>query len=242
GVWIVERIIDIVEQNPTSGINLSKIMVSGCGAGGKMALLTGAFCERVMLTVVAEAGILGGSSFRMSEYFRHGGGAELYYTIVGTNELPQGIDNIDKGEKGMPFLGNTANEIISSPEKVKKLPFDQHLLMACISPRPLIYLTNHQTIGFLGSTCEALSAYCAKAVWDALGYSDNFLFAMSPTPYKSCMLPQFHISLISNFYKRIFKGENIKIDNLIINSGLPIEKEEWQERWIDWKMEINLLD
>jgi hypothetical protein len=235
--WAIERIIDVLELNPDKGIDPKKVVISGCSTNGKATLAAGAYCDRVALTIIIESGALGGSSLRMTEWFRHGGGN---YNC--NDGKPQGIDNVNDGN----WLGSVANWIRSSPSKVKNLPFDQHMVLACIAPRPCLYLTNANVNAWchLGATCEALSAWAAEPVWNALGVPENFGFNMAKGAYSHCDISKNseHPNLIKEFYKRVFEGNaSAKTDVMGIKEDeLYQPKSQWKDMWVDWDMETKL--
>ena len=66
--WGVSRLIDGIEQiNDSIKGDLSKIVITGCSYAGKMALFSGAFDERIALTIVQESGGGGINSWRVAD-------------------------------------------------------------------------------------------------------------------------------------------------------------------------------
>jgi len=233
--WTVDRILDVLELNPTSGINPKKVMVTGCSTNGKAAFVSGVYCDRLALAVPVEGGALAASNLRMTEYFLRGGGK---YPCPNSPGKPQGIDNVNDGN----WLGSVAGPIRKDPKLVDNLPFDQHLVYACVAPRPIIYVTNYWDWCHLGSTCEALSAYAAKSVWDALGASENFGFNMASQSYSHCMGAQgAHQKVVDEYYKLVFGGDKTANTGVLnIDPGVYQKQEEWPAMWIDWDMKTKL--
>src|SRR5439155_23045896 len=63
--WGVSRIIDGLQKiQGTLPIDLAHIGVTGCSYAGKMALISGAFDERIALTIAQESGGGGANSWR----------------------------------------------------------------------------------------------------------------------------------------------------------------------------------
>jgi len=242
--WQARVICAVVKQNPDKGINPAKIMVTGCSGAGKIAMTTGAFCEDIALTVIVESGGGGAASFRMAEWYRHGAGGSSYKC----GDKPQGIDNLEDNGLGGPWVSQSAaGWVRSSPSKVKNLPFDQHLVLACIAPRPVCHVTNQHGANewcHLGGTCEALSAWAAEPVWNAMGVPENFGFLMyteSSAPMH-CSNPTSATNLAKEFFKRVFEGDKTaKTDVWTANdSDLQQPKSQWKDMWVDWNMETTL--
>ncbi|HEX2957948.1 MAG TPA: hypothetical protein VHO70_14030, partial [Chitinispirillaceae bacterium] len=160
---------------------------------------------------------------------------------------PQGMGNLENDGACGPWVASNAQWLRSSPAKVKNLPFDQHMLLACIAPRYLCHVTNQHGQNewcHLGGTCEALSAWAAEPVWNALGVPDNMGFLMyteSSAPMH-CSKPASATSLASEFFNRVFKGNtSAKTDVMTINdSDLQQPQSEWKEMWVDWDMSTKL--
>ncbi|MBN1306727.1 MAG: hypothetical protein JXA18_02330, partial [Chitinispirillaceae bacterium] len=238
----------------------------GCSASAKSAFVTGAFCEGVDLTVIVESGGCGAANYRMAEWFKHGGGKSSYDCLDGgAQKYPQNLDNTDNngGFSGEPYFSTSVASWVASASNMKninKLPYDQHCLLACTAPRALCHFTNQHgktdrtknpPAGewcHLGGTCEALSAWAAEPVWNALGVPENFGFQMYPDEGGSC---PFHCSnptaaknLASEFFKRVFEGDkSAKTDEMTFGQGdkdLQQPQSEWKAMWVDWDMNTKL--
>src|SRR5690606_7690163 len=197
-----DRATGVLELNPNSGHDPTKMMVSGCSGCGKGAFLAGVF-SRVPLTVIVESGGGGASNLRQTEWFRHGEGASIYQCT----DKPQGIDNLEDNGICGPWVTGAAGWLRSNPAKVYNLPFDQHLLLATIAPRYLAHFTNTHGVNawcHLGGTGEALSAWAAEPVWNALGVPERMGFMQYDSNH--CAVPQSAVNLTGEFFKRAFQG------------------------------------
>ncbi len=262
-VWAVNVVCAVIKQNPNSGIKY--IMTTGCSASAKSAFVTGAFCEGVDLTVIVESGGCGASNYRMAEWFKHGAGKSIYDCLdQGTQKYPQNLDNTDNGNfSGAPYFSTSVASWVASSSNIKnitKLPYDQHCLLACIAPRALCHFTNQHgktdrtrnpPAGewcHLGGTCEALSAWAAKPVWNALGVPENMGFMMYPNEGGNCpnhcSNPTSARNLANEFFKRVFQGDkNAKTDVMVFGEGdkdLQQPQGEWKSMWVDWDMNTKL--
>ncbi|MBN1575654.1 MAG: hypothetical protein JW913_03830, partial [Chitinispirillaceae bacterium] len=222
----------------------------GCSASAKSAFVTGAFCEGVDLTVIVESGGIGAANYRMCEWFRHGGGSSKWSCA---DAKPQSLDNTDNGSfSGAPYFSTSvASWVTGSPSKVKNLPYDQHCLLACTAPRALCHFTNQNGSNewcHLGGTCEALSAWAAEPVWNALDVPENMGFQMYPDDGGRCpghcSNPTSAKNLANEFFKRVFQGDkSAKTDVMTFGEGdkdLQQPQKDWKAMWVDWDMETKL--
>jgi hypothetical protein len=230
--WMVDRVIDVLEQNPDSGHDPTKMAVSGCSGCGKGAFLVGVF-SRIPMTIIVESGGGGAANFRQAEWFRHGEGKATWQC----DTPPQSIDNLEDSGICGPWVTSVAAPIRSKPDLVYNLPYDQHLLLATIAPRYLVHFTNNNGANswcHLGGTCEALSAWAAKPVWDALGVPDNMAFEM----YSGGHCGVGDTGIAAAMFKRAFEGDtSAKTGGVkIMDSGVQQPVSEWKDMWIDWDM------
>ncbi|MCA9057864.1 MAG: hypothetical protein KDA85_05175, partial [Planctomycetaceae bacterium] len=117
--WGISRLIDGLELvQDELPIDLSHLAVTGCSFAGKMALFAGAFDERIALTIAQESGGGGAAAWRVSET----------------------LGNVET-------LGKTSSawfmeDMFRFANRVPKLPYDHHELMAMVAPRALLVLGN----------------------------------------------------------------------------------------------------
>lgn len=230
--WMVNRVMDVLEQNPGSGHDPSKMAVSGCSGCGKGAFLVGVF-SRIPMTVIVESGGGGGTSWRMTQQFRHGNLRNRW----NCGDLPQGIDNLENSGICGPWVTSAAQPFRSSPEKVFKMPFDQHMLLATIAPRYLVHFTNdngNNSWCHLAGTSEALAAWAAYPVYKALGVPENMAFEV----YGGGHCGVGDTGIAAAMFDRAFNGGNgntggIKIDDRRVQ--IPVS--EWKGLFVDWDMD-----
>jgi hypothetical protein len=237
--WMIDRVMDVLEKNPSSGHDPTKIMVSGCSGCGKGAYLAGVF-SRAPLVVIVESGGGGAANLRQAEWFRHGAGKSVWQCA---DAAPQSIDNLESNGICGPWITSAAQWLVSSPAKVNNLPFDTHSLLATIAPRYLLHFSNangKNSWCHLGGTCEALSSWAAKSVWKALGVPERMGFHMYSANH--CGNPAEAITLAGEFFKRAFEGSTTaKTDVMdIMSTGVQQPVSEWETMWIDWDMDTVL--
>jgi hypothetical protein len=231
--WMINRVMDVLEKNPGSAHDPSKIMVTGCSGCGKGAFLAGVF-SRVPMTVIVESGGGGGTSWRMTEWFRNGAGQSRWRC----NSKPQGIDNLENSGACAPWVTSAAQPFRSSPSRVNSLPFDQHLLLATIAPRYLVHFTNdngQNSWCHLAGTSEALAAWAAYPVFRALGVPQNMAFEV----YSGGHCGVGDTGIAAKMFDRAFHSNN-SVDSggiKIQDSRVQVPVSEWKTLFIDWNMD-----
>jgi len=234
--WMINRVMDVLEKNPTSGHDPKTIAVSGCSGCGKGAFLAGVF-SRAPIVVIVESGGGGGTSWRMTEWFRHGAGKSRW----DCTELPQGIDNLEDSGICGPWVTSAAKSFRSAPATVNKLPFDQHMLLATIAPRYLVHFTNNNGKGswcHLAGTSEALASWAAHSVYTALGVPKNHSFEV----YTGGHCGVGDTGIAAAMFKRALDGD-MSADTGKINiqdSRVQVPVSEWKGLFVDWNMETVL--
>ena len=136
----------------------ARIIVAGHSRLGKLALIAGAFDERIALSVPAGSGTGGTAAYRLTGPGHTGESLEHIVTTFPEWFSPRLAD----------FVGHT-----------DRLPFDQHWLIALTAPRALLSedgLDDH-IVGIPG----AIGSYrAAKPVYELLGVADRLGIAFRP--------------------------------------------------------------
>jgi hypothetical protein len=241
--WGCNILCRAIADDPDGGIDTNKIMTTGCSNTAKAAFLAAVFCEGIDLAVVVESGGFGDASFRVAEYLYKGPGT------WNCSDPPQGLWSPDYGDQWLaaPYMDpNVASWVIGNNSgNVYKLPFDTHLLIACVAPRHICILTNGngpKSWCHLNGTGSAVAGWAAKPVFKALGVSEN-LAVNIPKAYTHCTeAQQTHGSLVEEFFKRVFKGDkNAKTDVVNIpKDQVQLDPAKWKETWVDWDMDVTL--
>jgi hypothetical protein len=117
--WGVSCFIDYFQANPDSGVDATKVCITGVSRYGKAALVATAFDTRIAAGFVASSGAGGAKLFRrdFGELLENLAGRGGYHWMAG-NFLKYAADEADFGKK-------TAAD----------LPVDQHELIALCAPR-----------------------------------------------------------------------------------------------------------
>lgn len=204
--WGISRIIDGLELcRSTLPIDLKHIAVSGCSYAGKMALIAGAFDERIALTIAQESGGGGVASWRVSE-------------------------TLGKVEK----LGATSHEWFSEDlfkfrdENVSRLPMDHHELCAMIAPRALLFYGNPDYV-WLADESGYVSIQAAREVWKTFGIEDRCGFTIRGG-HGHCVLPQDQQPELIAFIDKFLLGDK-SANTFVTNSIFPYVD---YKRWFKW--------
>ncbi|MBI1832389.1 MAG: acetylxylan esterase [Planctomycetes bacterium] len=123
--WGVSCLIDYFEANPDSGVDPTKVCITGVSRYGKAAIVGAAFDTRIAAAFVASSGAGGAKLHRhiFGELLENVAGRGEYHWMAG-NYLKYGADEGKFGKK-------TAGD----------LPVDQHQLIALCAPR-LCFISN----------------------------------------------------------------------------------------------------
>jgi hypothetical protein len=213
--WGVSRIIDALEKTPDAGIDVHHLAMTGCSRWGKGTLAVGAFDERIALTIPQESGSGGASLWRV--------GAQV---------------NKQKGKQfvqGLASAGSEGKWMISSFKsydgRENTLPFDQHMLVSMVAPRPLLIIDNAGQ-EWLG---EVPSNYCGQAsleTYKALGVTENYTYSQEGG-HGHCQLPNGQFDEVKDFINKFLLGKDAKtgkIDYSKNTQTINFSKSEW----IDW--------
>ena len=175
--WGLSRLIDGLQQLGASqtGIDVSRIGVSGCSYAGKMALFCGAFDERIALTIAQEPGGGGAAAWRVS------------YPM-------EDVENLDKTDYHW-FLESMRDNFAG--EEVYRLPYDHHELCAMVCPRALLLLGN-PSYKWLADESMRVSAEAAQKVWEKFGIADRFACDIVGD-HPHCQLPESQYAIVGRF-------------------------------------------
>ena len=220
--WGVSRLIDALEKTPEAGIDVKHLGITGCADWGKGALVAGAFDSRIALTIPQESGSGGASLWRVIAQFNKLKGKQfvqgLYSVTYNSNRMKTTFKNYDGKES--------------------TLPFDQHMLVAMVAPRPLLIIDNAGQ-EWLG---EVPSNYCGQAskeVYDALGVSENYTYSQEGN-HTLCTLPNGQYDEVKDFINKFLVGKSgIKTGKIDYTEIVELKSNPWDKsKWIDWETPI----
>jgi hypothetical protein len=205
--WGVSRIIDGLELcGKDLPIDLKHLAVSGCSYAGKMALFSGAFDERIALTIAQESGGGGVAAWRVSQ------------TLGKVENL--GATNYDWFRNDM-LQFKDAN--------VSKLPFDHHELCAMIAPRALLVLGNPD-YAWLADESGYVSIQAAREVWKKFGIADRCGFSILGG-HGHCQLPKAQNPDLEAFVDKFLLGyQNVNTD-ITKHPFQNVDYKKWFSGW-----------
>ena len=207
--WGVSRLIDGLEQIKNDiKADLSRIVVTGCSYAGKMALYSGAFDERITLTIAQESGGGGINAWRVADTI---GNVEK---IANTNY-----------SWFMQYLKNNFNG------KANLLPYDHHELIGMIAPRPFLAFGNPD-YEWLGDPAGYVSIMAAHEIWKAMGVEDRFGFNFDGG-HPHCQASSSQTEAARAYIDKFIRGKSGKQ----VLSGHPgnIDATKWFSDWAGYK-------
>lgn len=205
--WGVSRLIDGIEMvREDLHADLSHLAVTGCSYAGKMALFSGAYDERVALTIVQEAGGGGINAWRVSE-------------TIGNVEK---IDNTNYSWFMESMRTNFAG-------KVGLLPHDHHELMAMVVPRAMLVLGN-PPYEWLGDESGYVSSRAAQEVYKRFGIEDRFGFSFR-SGHNHCQLPNESYPEVEAFVDKFLFGDESANTNIQVHEFENTDYNSWIEAW-----------
>ena len=205
--WGVSRLIDGIEIVKSElNADTKHIAVTGCSYAGKMALFSGAYDERIALTIAQESGGGGINSWRVSE-------------TIGEVEK---IDNTN-------YSWFMASMKTNFQGRVGTLPHDHHELMAMIVPRALLVLGNPPWV-WLGDESGYVSCRAAEEVYNAFGIPDRFGFSFR-SGHDHCALPAESYSEVQAFVDKFLFSDTTANTDIRIHDFYGVDYNKWIKAW-----------
>jgi hypothetical protein len=204
--WGTSRIIDGLEKCPEANIDLSHLAVTGCSYAGKIALFSGAFDERIALTIAQEPGGGGDAAWRVTE------------TLTGSRETLRNALTYKWYHEDFYDFRNS----------VRRLPFDHHEVMAMMAPRAFLLIGNPD-MEWLAEESGHVACKAAHEVWKALGVPDRFGFSKVGHS-DHCVLPDTQRPEVVAFVEKFLLGnDSVSTDSIEIS---PYDPD--LSSWITW--------
>jgi hypothetical protein len=209
--WGVDCLITALEQTPSANIDTTRLGVTGCSRNGKGALVVGAFCDRIALTIPQESGSGGASSWRVSTYLKNqGANIQEICEIIGEN----------------CWLGSALDQFCNNTDK---LPVDTHELIAMCAPRAVLVIGNN--IDWLGPESVFTASRAAHYVFEALGIPDNMGYSIS-TNHGHCSLPSSQSPDVNAFVTKFLLGGSANTSIMRDDNNFNFDK----NRWAPWNV------
>ncbi|KAK3293818.1 Glucuronoyl esterase catalytic domain from Hypocrea Jecorina [Chaetomium fimeti] len=212
--WGVSRIMDALEQlgPETTKIDAKRVAVTGCSRNGKGAMVSGAFDQRIRLTIPQEGGSGAMGCWRIAAQMKKNG----------TN-----VEDAAQIVNGDQWFTTEFSKYVNA---LDKLPHDHHMLAAMIAPRPFLVIEN-SGIDYLGPISSYGCATAAKMVYEALGAPDAMGFSQTAHGNSHCQLPSNQNGDLAAYFNRFLLDEesaDSKVWKPDPNLNLDIK------RYVDW--------
>ena len=181
--WGFSRLLDGLQQlgPKATRIDTRHIGVVGCSYAGKMALICGAFDERVALVIAQEPGGGGAASWRVS------------HTLEGVEDL----EHTD-----YHWFMERFRDVFTDREE--HLPYDRHALCAMVFPRALLLLGNPDYV-WLADASMYVSANAALGVWEHFGVGDRMGWSIE-ADHPHCFLPETQYPEVEAYLDKFLLG------------------------------------
>jgi hypothetical protein len=180
--WGVSRIIDVIEQSGGSILKADAMGVTGCSRFGKGTIVTGAFDQRIALTMPIESGTAG---------------VPILRGVPG-----EGAQSLSSAFGEQPWFGDAFGSFTANPNT---LPVDTHELVSMVAPRGLFIMDNPHIVN-LGPRSASVAALGGAEVYKALGAGDNITYWSDIQDGTHCALrPEWRTPLQQNLQKFLLK-------------------------------------
>ncbi|KAI5776570.1 carbohydrate esterase family 15 protein [Geopyxis carbonaria] len=214
--WGVARIVDALELTAAAtGIDATRVGVTGCSRNGKGALVAGAFEPRLALTIAQESGAGGSACWRVSDAMKAAGKNVQTATQIVT-------ENVWFAKAFEAYVAGVA-----------ALPFDHHELAALIAPRGLLVIENTGQ-EWLGAESTFVCMRTAQMVWEALGAKDAMGFSQVGG-HGHCVFPSAQQPELSAFVDRFLKGlTGVNTAVMKTDGGFVLD----EAKWLGWGVPV----
>jgi glucuronyl esterase-like protein len=212
--WGLSRLIDGMEIASHQNVNplpvdTSHLGVTGCSFAGKMALFSGAFDERVALTIAQENGGGGAPSWRVSHDI----------------EPQQSVEDVDDTDYNW-FAGQMLQ---FAGDNVYKLPVDHDELEAMVAPRALLE-TGNTDFYWLSNRSNYVSARATQRIYDTLGIGDRFGFYIDGGHAHCATLPA-ESPAIAAFIDKFMLGQSNVSSDVEVDPYPSLDYRRWTAWW-----------
>ena len=205
--WGVGRIMDALEElgAETTGIDPTRVAVTGCSRNGKGAFIAGALEKRIALTIPQESGSGGAACWRIAD------------------------DEKAKG-KNIQHAGQIVGENVwfstrfnSWTSKINQDPVDHEARVALVAPRGLYIPEND--IDWLGPVAITGCMQAGQLIYKALGVPEHMGLSLVGG-HNHCQFPSSQNAEINQFWDYFINGGTTK-PSLISKSSATVNVADW---------------
>ena len=212
--WGVSRLIDGMEIATHQSVNplpidMTHLGVTGCSYAGKMALIAGAFDERLALTIAQENGGGGAPAWRVSHEIEAAGSVE------------------DIDDTNYDWWAGQMQQF--SGANVYKLPEDHHELLAMVAPRALLQ-TGNTDFYWLSNRANYVSSKATQKVYNQFGIGDRFGYYIDGGHAHCATLPA-ESPAVSAFVNKFMLGQTSVNSDIEVNPFPTLDAARWTWWW-----------
>jgi hypothetical protein len=212
--WGVSRLIDGIEIAARQAvdplpIDMKHVGATGCSYAGKMALVAGAFDERIALTIPQESGGGGAPAWRITRAIEAYGASE---DIQRTNY------NWFAGQMRQ-FAGDNGY----------KLPTDHHELMGMVAPRALL-VTGNTDFHWLSNRSNYITSRATQKIYGTFGIGDRFGFYIDGG-HGHCAIPPAQAPAVAAYLDRFLLGDETVDTNVAVHPYPGLDYRRWTAWW-----------
>lgn len=204
--WGVGRLIDALEQvKDSSGIDVTKLGVTGCSRNGKGAFIVGALNDRIALTLPQESGSGGAACWRISDQQKSSGkNIQTAGEIVGENVwFSKNLNTYTKATNTMPE--------------------DHHMLAALTAPRGLFVIEND--IDWLGPVSTTGCMKAARLIYKGVGAPTNMGFSLVGG-HSHCQFPSSQQADLTTYINHFLLGTGA-VPGEVEKSPATVDMSSW---------------
>jgi hypothetical protein len=209
--WGVDCLIDALEKTPAANIDPKRLGVTGCSRNGKGALVCGAFCDRIVLTIPQESGSGGAASWRVSDAQKQSG---------------QNVQTLSQIVTENCWFTSSFSQFSST---ATRLPYDHHSIEALCAPRALLVIEN-TSMEWLGNVSTWTTGNAAHMVWEALGIPDKMGYSQVGHS-DHCGFPSSQQPEVTAYIQKFLIGNGSGNTTIMkTDGGFTFDK----AKWVDW--------
>ncbi|KAL8344010.1 hypothetical protein RB601_004501 [Gaeumannomyces tritici] len=209
--WCVGRIVDALEKVGASatGIDPTRLGVTGCSRNGKGAFVVGALERRIALTIPQESGSGGAACWRVSDSEKaKGKNIQTASQIVGENA----------------WFSPRFNQYTS---KTTAIPADHHFLAALVAPRGLFSIEND--IDWLGPVSTTTCMKAGRQIYAGLGVAQNMGFSLVGG-HQHCQFPSATTADLNSYINAFLLRTSATTSN-VETSKATVNMNDWVSNW-----------
>ncbi|KAK3988679.1 4-O-methyl-glucuronoyl methylesterase [Cladorrhinum sp. PSN332] len=205
--WCISRVIDglsLIDPKQT-GVDVTRLGVTGCSRNGKGAFVAGAFDKRIALTIPQESGGGGAACWKVMQDQRSDCRLNCDWD---SPQTPWGIAESNS------WFSRRFNEYARSG--VGNMLSDHHFLAGLVAPRGLFVVENN--IDWLSPVATTACMRAGRVIYDGLGVKRNMAFSMVGG-HNHCQFSNKSEADLNSFYERFLLGTREEANDVDVSAA-----------------------